>query len=154
MHNCLSMACPCIWSMRTVLWFASSSHGLTTWWRGLAAVVTRTFPSLFINGLVKVSMTSTVVRLTQLVASSVYAVCHTLTKCFVCHLQTGKSFALNKILPAVAREHPRFGLGGDRELVVCHLNFEEIAGGQTFEVAVRRSAEGAASIWAAGGRVG
>ena len=42
------------------------------------------------------------------------------------------------ILPAVLRRHPHFGIGGDKELLLCRLDFEAIAGGQDYNDALRR----------------
>ncbi len=52
-------------------------------------------------------------------------------------MQTGKSYALSKVLAAVARGHKRFGIGGDHEVMICPLDFEQIASGQTYEAALR-----------------
>ena len=67
-------------------------------------------------------------------------------------MQTGKSNMLNMVLPAVLRRHQNFGVGGDNELLICRLDFDDIATGQTYSHALRRFAT-ALLNWAAGGEV-
>jgi hypothetical protein len=67
-------------------------------------------------------------------------------------VQTGKSYVLNMILPAMLRRHPHFGIGGDKELLLCRLDFEAIAGGQDYNDALRRFLT-ALLTWAENGQV-
>ncbi|EIE27170.1 hypothetical protein COCSUDRAFT_64103 [Coccomyxa subellipsoidea C-169] len=67
-------------------------------------------------------------------------------------IKTGKSNMLNMVLPAVLRRHQNFGVGGDNELLICRLDFDDIATGQTYSHALRRFAT-ALLNWAAGGEL-
>jgi hypothetical protein len=52
-------------------------------------------------------------------------------------MQTGKSYALNQILPALVSCHDSFGVVEWHELLICQLNFEAIAGDTSYERMLR-----------------
>lgn len=67
-------------------------------------------------------------------------------------VQTGKSYALNEVLAAVVRDHPRFGNGGEREVLLCPLDFERIASGANYQGALKALLLDLLG-WAVGGQV-